>query len=142
VTLEQQSRPTRWMRGIRSLNKLSQGIFRITVMYTDGLPIEPKGVNSKWRGDCGVLARENCKITWAHLDDVSESDKNALSELIKVHYAFPPDFNEHGKRATLITIGRDLQCFRHQLNKYYIQSSVSPLIRFGFITPNKWNTFQ
>jgi hypothetical protein len=31
---------------------------------------------------------------------------------------------------------------RHALNKFYIESGVSPLNQFGFITPNEWNTFQ
>jgi hypothetical protein len=32
--------------------------------FLDGSPIEPKGVNAKWRNDYGVLVREKCKITW------------------------------------------------------------------------------
>jgi hypothetical protein len=52
------------MRGIRSLNKLHEGIVRITAMYPDGSLIEPKGVNPKWHNDCSVLVREKCKIIW------------------------------------------------------------------------------
>jgi hypothetical protein len=37
---------------------------------------------------------------------------------------------------------RALQRFRHALNKFNVQPGVSPLNRFGFITPNEWNTFQ
>jgi hypothetical protein len=29
--------------------------------------------------------------------------------------------------------------FRHELNKFYVQSSASLLNLFGFITPNEWN---
>jgi hypothetical protein len=32
--------------------------------------------------------------------------------------------------------------FRHALNKFYVQPGVSPFNRFGFITPNEWNTFK
>jgi hypothetical protein len=32
--------------------------------------------------------------------------------------------------------------FRHSLNKFYVQPGVSPFNRFGFNTPNEWNTFQ
>jgi hypothetical protein len=49
---------------------------------------------------------------------------------------------EHGKRATILTIGRAIRRFRHALNKFYVLFGVSPLNRFGFITPNEWNTFQ
>jgi hypothetical protein len=62
--------------------------------------------------------------------------------LIKAHYAFPSEHEERGKRASILTIGRAFQRFRHALNKFYDEPSVSPFNRFGFITPNKWNTFN
>jgi hypothetical protein len=45
------------------LNKMQEEIIKVTVQFLDGSPIEPKCVNSKWCNDCGVLAREKCKIT-------------------------------------------------------------------------------
>jgi hypothetical protein len=62
--------------------------------------------------------------------------------LIKAHYVFPSNHEEHGKRATILIIGRALQRFRDAFNKFYVQPGVSPFNRFGFITPNEWNTFQ
>jgi hypothetical protein len=62
--------------------------------------------------------------------------------LIKAHYIFPSEHEEHGKRATILTIGRALRRFRHALNKFYVQPDVSSFNRFGFITPNEWNTFK
>jgi hypothetical protein len=62
--------------------------------------------------------------------------------LIKAHYVFPSKYEEHGKKATILTIGRALRRFKHALNKFYVQPSVSAFNRFGFITPNDWNTFQ
>jgi hypothetical protein len=70
------------------------------------------------------------------------NEKEALWELIKAHYVFPFEHEERGKRATILTIGRALRRFRHALNKFYVQPGVSPFNRFGFITPNEWNTFQ
>jgi hypothetical protein len=59
VTLEKQSSPKKsQLRGIQSLNKMQQGIIRITLQYADGSPIEPKGVLSKWRNEYGVVKRE------------------------------------------------------------------------------------
>jgi hypothetical protein len=62
--------------------------------------------------------------------------------LIKAHYIFPSKHEELVKRAIVLTIGRALRRFRHALNKFYVQLGVSPLNRFGFITPNEWNAFQ
>jgi hypothetical protein len=62
--------------------------------------------------------------------------------LIKAHYVFPSEHEERGKMATILTIGRALQRFRHALNKFYVQPGVSPFNQFGFITPNEWKTFQ
>jgi hypothetical protein len=62
--------------------------------------------------------------------------------LIKPHYVFPSEHEERGKRATILTIGRALQRFRHSFNKIYVKPGVSPLNQFGFITPDEWNTFQ
>jgi hypothetical protein len=62
--------------------------------------------------------------------------------LIKAHYFFPSEHEERRKRATILTIGRAIQRFRYALNKFYVQPGVSPFNRFGFITPNEWNTFQ
>jgi hypothetical protein len=47
------------------LNKMQQGIIRITAQYADGSPIELEGVLSKWLNNCGVVAREKCKIIWS-----------------------------------------------------------------------------
>jgi hypothetical protein len=62
--------------------------------------------------------------------------------LIKAHYIFPSEHEEHGKRATILTIGTALRRFRHALNKFYVQPDVSSFNQFGFITPNEWNTFK
>jgi hypothetical protein len=76
------------------------------------------------------------------LGDVPVNEKEALRKLIKAHYVFPSEHEERGKRATILIIGRAFRRFRHALNKFYVQSGVSPFSRFGFITSNKWNTFQ
>jgi hypothetical protein len=62
--------------------------------------------------------------------------------LIKAHYIFTSEQEQHGKRATILTIGRTLQRFRQALNMFYVQPGVSPFNQFGFITPNEWKTFQ
>jgi hypothetical protein len=60
---EKQASPKKsHLRGIRSLNKMKQGIIRITTQYADGSPVEPESVLSKWQNDCGVVVREKCKI--------------------------------------------------------------------------------
>jgi hypothetical protein len=61
---------------------------------------------------------------------------------MKAHYVFPSEHEDRSKRATILTIGRALQRFRHAVNKFYVQPGVSPFNRFGFITLNEWNTFQ
>jgi hypothetical protein len=121
---------------------MREGIIKVTMQFPDGLPIEPKCVNSKWRNEWGVLVREKYKITWVDWGAFLVNEKEALWELIKAHYVFPSEHEEHGKRATILAIGRALWRFRHLLNKFYVQPEVSPLKWFGFITPIKWNTFQ
>jgi hypothetical protein len=118
------------------------GIINVTMQLLDGSPIEPKGFNSKWHNDYSVLAREKCKITWIDWVTVLANEKEALWELIKVHYVFSSEHEEHGKRATILTIGKALHKFRHALNKFYVQPGVSPFNRFGFIAPNEWKTFK
>jgi hypothetical protein len=39
------------------------------------------------------------------------------------------------------TISNALWRFRHALNMYYVQRGLSQLNRFGYITPNEWDTF-
>jgi hypothetical protein len=60
-----------------SLTKMQQGIIRIMVQDADGSSIEPEGVLSKWQNDCGVVAREKCKIVWSW-DDVSKEMQETL----------------------------------------------------------------
>jgi hypothetical protein len=38
-------------------------------------------------------------------------------------------------------ISNAVQRFRHALNKYYVQTGLSLLNWFGYITPNEWETF-
>jgi hypothetical protein len=86
--------------------------------------------------------REKCKITWIDWGAIPVNEEESLWELIKAHYVFPSEHEERGKRATILTIGRALRRFRNALNKFYVQPVVSPFNRFGFITPNEWNTFK
>jgi hypothetical protein len=92
---------------------MQEGIIKVMTQFLDGSPIEPKGVNSKWRNDCGVPAREKCKITWIDWGTVPVNEKEALWELIKAPYIFPFEHEECGKTATILTIGRALRRFRH-----------------------------
>jgi hypothetical protein len=125
-----------------SLNMMHEGIIKVTTQFPDGSPIEPEGVNAKWCNDCDILPMEKCNITWIDWGDVLVNEKKALWELIKEHYVFPSEHEERGKRATILTIGRALRRFIHALNKFYVQPGVSLFNRFGFITPNEWNTFK
>jgi hypothetical protein len=123
------------------LNKMHEGIIKVTVQFLDGSPIESKGINAKWRNDFRVHAREKCKITWIDWGAIPVYEKEALRELIKEHYVFPSE-HECGKRATILTIGRALRSFKHALSMFYVQLGVSPFNRFGFITPKECNTFK
>jgi hypothetical protein len=49
--------------------------------------------------------REKYKITRIDFGVVPVNEKEALWELIKAHYVFPSEHEEHGKRATILTIG-------------------------------------
>jgi hypothetical protein len=89
---------------------MQKGIIKVTAQFLDGSPIEPKGINSKWRNDYGVLVREKYKITWIHWGVVPVNEKDALWELIKAHHVFPSEYEERGKRATILTIGRAQTC--------------------------------
>jgi hypothetical protein len=85
---------------------------------------------------------EKYKITWINWGNVLVNEKEALCELIRAHYVFHFEHEERVKRATILIIERAIRRFRHALNKFYVQPGVSPFIRFWFITPNEWNTFQ
>jgi hypothetical protein len=87
------------------LNKMQEGIIKVTAQFPDGSPIEPKGINVEWCNDCCVLAREKCKISWIDWGAIPVNEKEVLCELIKAHYVFPSEHEEHGKRATILTIG-------------------------------------
>jgi hypothetical protein len=115
---------------------MQEGIIKVTTQFPDGSPIEHKCILSKWCNNYGVLMREICKITWIDWGAIPGNEKEALWELIKVHYVFPSEHEEHGKRATILTIGRALRRFIHALNKFYVRPGVSPFYRFGFITPS------
>jgi hypothetical protein len=65
------------LRGIRSLNKMQQGIIRIMTQYVDGSPIELEGILSKLQNDCSVVTREKCKIVWSW-DDVAKEIQETL----------------------------------------------------------------
>jgi hypothetical protein len=116
---------------------MQKGIIKVTSQFPDGSPIEPKGINANWCNDCGVLTREKCKTPWIVWGAIPVNEKEALWKLNKARFVIPSAHEEHGKRATILTIGRALQRFGHALNKFYVQPGVSPFNRVGFITPNK-----
>jgi hypothetical protein len=116
---------------------MQEWIIKVTAQLPDESPVKPKGILPKWHNECGVLTREKCKITWSNWGTVLVNEKETLFELIKVHYVFPSKHEELAKRATILTIGRALRRFRHALNKFYLQTGVSPLNQFEFITSNK-----
>jgi hypothetical protein len=45
----------------QSLNKMQEWIIKVMTQFRDGSTIEPNGILSKWRNDCGVLARDNVR---------------------------------------------------------------------------------
>jgi hypothetical protein len=61
-------------------------------------------------------------------------------ETDKKYYIFPSGQEKFGKNAMLKTISNAFRRFKHALNKYYVQRGLSPLNRFGYITPNEWET--
>jgi hypothetical protein len=128
------------LRGIRSLNKIQQHIIRIMAQYADGSLIEPEGVLSKWQNDCGVVAREKCKIIWSW-NDVSKEMQETIWGFIKEHYISPSEQEKIGKNAMMKMISNALRRFRHALNQYYVQRGLSLLNRFGYIMLNEWDTF-
>jgi hypothetical protein len=141
VMQEKQPSPKKsQLRGIRSLNKMQQGSIRMTAQYTNVPPIELEGILSEWRNDCGVVAREKWKIVWSW-DDVTKEMQETLWGFIKERYIFSSEQAKIGKNVTMKTISNALRRFRHALNKYYVQRGLSLLNRFGYITPNEWDTF-
>jgi hypothetical protein len=67
--------------------------------------------------------------------------QETLWGFIKEHYIFPSEQEIIGKNATMKIISNALQKFTHALNKCYVQRGLSTLNRFGYITPNEWDTF-
>jgi hypothetical protein len=85
----------------------------------NGSLVEPKGVLSKWYNDCGVLVMENIRLSSLIGLLFPKMRKKTLWELMKAHYIFPSNSKELVKSATRLTIGRALQRFRLELNKFY-----------------------
>jgi hypothetical protein len=67
--------------------------------------------------------------------------QETLRGFIKEHYIFPSEKEKISKNATMKTISNALQRYKHDLNRYYEQRGLSPLNRFGCVTPNEWDTF-
>jgi hypothetical protein len=57
---------------------MQEGIIKVTSHFSNGLPIETKGVPSKWCNDYGVHARQKCKIIWSDWGTVPEKEKESL----------------------------------------------------------------
>jgi hypothetical protein len=125
-----------WNSGQRKRNKLHAGIFIVTVVNKYGKPTKPKGINAKWHNDCGILVRENVRITFEHWRCVRSEKKKELWKDIKDKYIFPTEVLDHGEKATLYTMGRSLQTFMCNLNKDYVKKGLTPFNDFGFITPD------
>lgn len=128
-------------RGKRKRNKLSKAIYVVTGINKFGAPIEPAGINARWRNDCGTIAREKCKIIWDNWKVVDNAIKDLLWDEMKQIYLFPPEMQEIGKKATIDTIGNCLRTFRCNLNKDYVKKGLTPFAHFEFITPEEWRIF-
>lgn len=128
-------------RGQRKRNKLSKAVYVVTSVNKFGAPIEPDGINAKWRNDCGIMAREKCKIIWDNWKNVDDAEKDALWYEMKQRYLFPPEMQEDGKKATIDTIGRCLRTFRCNLNRDFVKKGLTPFANFEFIKPEEWTLF-
>jgi hypothetical protein len=84
--LEQEPASQKRNMGIRSLNKMQEGIIKVTSQFPYESPIGPKCILSKWRNDYGVLVREKCKIIWSNWGVIQVKEKEASCELIKTLY--------------------------------------------------------
>jgi hypothetical protein len=67
--------------------------------------------------------------------------QETLWGFIKEYYIFPSEQEKINNNSTMKIISNALRRFRHALNMYYVQRGPSLLIRFGYITPNEWETF-
>jgi hypothetical protein len=120
---------------------MQEEIIKVMMQFPYGSPIEPKGVLSKWRNDYGVLARGNVRyLDW--LGRCSNKWEKNFMEIDKGTLCLSLWTWRTWQKGYILTIGLALWRFRHALNKFYVQPGVSPSNRFGFITPNEWNTFQ
>jgi hypothetical protein len=68
---------------------MQKGIIKVTPQFSYALPIEPKGILSKWHNDYGVLTMEKCKIIWSNWGTTPKKENESLWQLIKAHYVFP-----------------------------------------------------
>jgi hypothetical protein len=84
-----------------------------------------RGKNARSSGP-GMMFQKTCKKQYGN------SSKNITFSLLK---------EQIGKNAMMKIISNALPRFKHALNKYYVQRSMSPLNRFGYITSNEWDTF-
>ena len=123
------------------MNEKHEDIYEVKKLDKDGAPLEPEGVNAKWCNDCRVLAREHCKIIQDDWRKIFDEHKQFLWAEIKKYYVFPPYLADDAKIANIKTIGKCLRTFRWELNKEYVRHGLTLFNQFGFITPNKWNTF-
>jgi hypothetical protein len=83
VTLKKQPSPKKsQLKGIRSLNKMQQGIIRIMTQYVDGSPIEPKCVFFEMAKQLRCCCEKECKIISSR-DNVLKDMQETLWGFIK-----------------------------------------------------------
>ncbi|RLN04424.1 hypothetical protein C2845_PM13G09400 [Panicum miliaceum] len=92
-------------RGQRKMNKLHTRVSPVTTIDKDEAPIEPAGINTNWRNDCGVLVRRKINVTYDSWPEVPNNDKKTLWNSLSAIYRFPPELYERCKAATLKTMG-------------------------------------
>lgn len=125
-------------RGQRNTSKLNTKICPVTALHKDGALVQPEGVNAPWRNDCGCLVRRKINIKYDNWLDVPKDDKEELWKSLSKIYIFPPEISERAKTANLKTMGRCLRMFRTNLNRDYVQKSLTPFEKYGYITSEDW----
>ncbi|KAK3155200.1 hypothetical protein QOZ80_2BG0200150 [Eleusine coracana subsp. coracana] len=127
--------------GQRSVNKV-EGIYEVTALDPkDGEPIEPAGVNAKWRNRCGKVMRDHCKITWQDWRQVPDGRKDDMWADVMAIIQFQPADLERAKKATMSTLNHIFQDYKSKLNCQYVKKNRTLFDKHGNISQQEWDEF-
>ena len=108
----------------------------------EGNPLSPPTVLAKFSNQVACIVKDKVEITWEEWNNVPVDYKTHIWGEVTRSFHYPKDADLNKCREWVMHVaGRALRTFKYMLNKDFVKTGKSPLIKYNIILAEDWEVF-